>query len=63
MQEERFSFKKYFNLALKVKNNLKMNWLPMLIIDDEVDNASLNNLGHKRAAEFATKTNMLIRAI
>jgi len=37
--------------------------IPMLIIDDEADNASLNNLGHKRAPEFATKTNMLIRAI
>ena len=36
--------------------------IPMLIIDDEADNASLNNLGHK-GAEFATKTNMLIRAI
>ena len=36
--------------------------VPMLIIDDEADNASLNNLGHK-GAEFATKTNMLIRAI
>ena len=36
--------------------------IPLLIIDDECDNASLNNLGHK-GAEYATKTNAEIRAI
>ena len=41
--------------------NPKIN-IPLLIIDDECDNASLNNLGHK-GAEYATKTNAEIRAI
>lgn len=36
--------------------------LPLLIIDDEADNASLNNLGHK-GKEFATRTNKEIRSI
>jgi len=36
--------------------------LPLLIIDDEADNASLNNLGAK-GKEYATKTNQEIRAI
>ncbi|MCL8007900.1 Z1 domain-containing protein [Gelidibacter japonicus] len=36
--------------------------LPLLIIDDEADNASLNNLGHK-GREYATRTNMEIRSI
>lgn len=36
--------------------------IPLLIIDDECDNASLNNIGHK-GAEYATKTNAEIRAI
>ena len=36
--------------------------VPLLIIDDECDNASLNNIGHK-GAEYATKTNAEIRAI
>jgi hypothetical protein len=35
---------------------------PLLIIDDEADNASLNNLGAK-GREYATKTNGHIRAI
>tara|TARA_B100000787_G_scaffold170050_1_gene163642 strand:- start:2567 stop:5719 length:3153 start_codon:yes stop_codon:yes gene_type:complete len=36
--------------------------LPLLIIDDEADNASLNNLGYK-GVEFATRTNKEIRSI
>ena len=36
--------------------------LPILIIDDEADNASLNNLGFK-GKEFATRTNKEIRSI
>jgi hypothetical protein len=36
--------------------------IPLLIIDDECDNASLNNLG-KKGAEHATETNARIRAI
>ncbi len=36
--------------------------LPLLIIDDEADNASLNNLGHK-GREYATRTNKEIRSI
>lgn len=35
---------------------------PLLIIDDEADNASLNNMGHK-GREYATKINQEIRAI
>lgn len=36
--------------------------IPFLIIDDEADNASLNNMGHK-GKEYATKINMEIRAL
>lgn len=36
--------------------------IPFLIIDDEADNASLNNLGHK-GKEFANKINGHIRAL
>lgn len=36
--------------------------VPLLIIDDEADNASLNNMGHK-GREYATKINKEIRAI
>ena len=36
--------------------------IPLLIIDDECDNASLNNIGQK-GPEYATKTNAEIRAI
>ncbi|SHH94723.1 Z1 domain-containing protein [Chryseobacterium oranimense] len=36
--------------------------IPLLIIDDEADNASLNNLGHK-GKEEATKINLQIRCI
>lgn len=43
------------------ENNDKHN-IPFLIIDDEADNASLNNLGHK-GAEFANKINGHIRAL
>jgi hypothetical protein len=35
---------------------------PLLIVDDEADNASLNNMGHK-GREYATKINKEIRAI
>ena len=35
---------------------------PLLIIDDEADNASLNNMGHK-GKEYATQINKEIRAI
>lgn len=43
------------------ENNDKHN-IPFLIIDDEADNASINNLGHK-GEEFATKINGHIRAL
>ncbi|MDA7608145.1 Z1 domain-containing protein [Akkermansiaceae bacterium] len=36
--------------------------IPLLIVDDEADNASLNNIGSK-GPEYATKTNGHIRAI
>lgn len=36
--------------------------IPLLIIDDEADNASLNNLGHK-GKEEATRINLQIRCI
>lgn len=36
--------------------------IPLLIVDDEADNASLNNLGHK-GREYASKINGHIRAI
>jgi len=48
--------KEYLN-----ENNEKHN-LPFLIIDDEADNASLNNLGHK-GVDYANKINGHIRAL
>jgi len=54
------------NLLLWLHNYLNENkdkiGIPLLIIDDEADNASLNNLGEK-GAEYATKINGHIRAI
>lgn len=43
------------------KNKEKHN-IPLLILDDEADNASLNNLGAK-GREYASKTNVQIRAL
>ena len=36
--------------------------VPLLIVDDEADNASLNNMGHK-GKDYATKINKEIRAV
>lgn len=44
-----------------LENNDKHN-IPFLIIDDEADNASINNLGHK-GKEYANKINGHIRAL
>ena len=44
-----------------IENNDKHN-IPFLIIDDEADNASINNLGHK-GGEYANKINGHIRAL
>jgi hypothetical protein len=44
-----------------LENNDKHN-IPFLIIDDEADNASINNLGHK-GNEYANKINGHIRAL
>lgn len=44
-----------------LENNDKHN-LPFLIIDDEADNASINNLGHK-GKEYANRINGHIRAL
>ena len=44
-----------------LENNDKHN-IPFLIIDDEADNASINNLGHK-GSEYANKINGHIRAL
>lgn len=44
-----------------LENNDKHN-IPFLIIDDEADNASINNLGHK-GVNFANKINGHIRAL
>lgn len=44
-----------------LENNDKHN-IPFLIIDDEADNASINNLGHK-GADYANKINGHIRAL
>jgi len=43
------------------ENNDKHN-IPLLIIDDEADNASINNLGHK-GKEYSNKINGHIRAL
>ena len=48
--------KEYLN-----ENNDKHN-IPFLIIDDEADNASINNLGHK-GRDYANKINGHIRAL
>jgi hypothetical protein len=54
------------NLLLWLKRYLIENTdkhdLPFIIIDDEADNASINNLGH-RGQEFANKINGHIRAL
>jgi hypothetical protein len=50
----------WLNEYLK-ENNDKHN-IPFIIIDDEADNASLNNLGHK-GKEYANKINGHIRAL
>jgi hypothetical protein len=42
--------------------NEQQHEIPLLIVDDEADNASLNNLGHK-GREYATTINGHIRAI
>jgi len=44
------------------KGNPKKLDIPFIIIDDEADNASLNNMGYK-GKEYATKINMQIRAL
>ena len=53
------------NLMLWIHGSLganKKHDIPFLILDDEADNASLNNLGAK-GKEYASKTNGHIRAI
>lgn len=54
------------NLIVWLHNSLEKNKekhnIPLLIIDDEADNASLNNMGAK-GREYASKTNGHIRAI
>lgn len=54
------------NILLWLKDNLPKgetkHSLPLLIIDDEADNASLNNEGHK-GEKYASKINGHIRAI
>lgn len=54
------------NLLLWLKEYLVKNTdkhdIPFLIIDDEADNASINNLGHK-GSEYANKINGHIRAL
>jgi hypothetical protein len=53
------------NLIIWLHNSLdgsEQHNIPLLIIDDEADNASLNNLGAK-GKEYASKTNGHIRAI
>jgi len=54
------------NLLIWLKDYLpegsEQHSIPLLIIDDEADNASLNNLGYK-GKEYATKINGHIRAI
>lgn len=54
------------NLIVSLYNYLETNKdqhdIPLLILDDEADNASLNNEG-KKGREYATKTNGHIRAL
>jgi hypothetical protein len=45
-----------------VNDDNRLIKVPLLIIDDEADNASLNNMGHK-GKDYATKINQEIRAI
>lgn len=45
-----------------LENNQDKHHIPFLIIDDEADNASLNNLGAK-GREYASKTNIQIRSL
>ena len=49
-------------LWLNDKNGGKKSNIPFLVIDDEADNASLNNMGFK-GKEYATKINLEIRAL
>tara|TARA_B110001469_G_C9648403_1_gene329364 strand:+ start:2025 stop:5195 length:3171 start_codon:yes stop_codon:yes gene_type:complete len=46
----------------KLNENKSILEVPLLIIDDEADNASLNNMGSK-GKEYASKVNSYIRAI
>jgi hypothetical protein len=45
-----------------VNDDNRLIKVPLLIVDDEADNASLNNMGHK-GKDYATKINKEIRAI
>ncbi|MBM3206861.1 MAG: hypothetical protein FJZ43_04555, partial [Candidatus Staskawiczbacteria bacterium] len=45
-----------------LEENKDQHNIPLLILDDEADNASLNNEG-KRGREYASKTNWLIRIL
>jgi len=45
-----------------LEENRDQHNIPLLILDDEADNASLNNEG-KRGREYASKTNWLIRIL
>ena len=50
------------NLLLWLQDNPGCKRIPLLLIDDEADNASLNNLGAK-GREYASKVNGYIRAL
>lgn len=50
------------NLLLWLQDNPGCESIPLLLIDDEADNASLNNLGAK-GREYASKVNGHIRAL
>jgi len=50
------------NLLLWLKDNPRRESIPLLIIDDEADNASLNNQGHK-GKEYASRINKQLRAL
>jgi len=53
------------NLMVWIHSSLgenKKHDIPFLILDDEADNASLNNLGSK-GKDYASKTNLYIRSI
>lgn len=49
-------------LSEYLNENQDQHNIPLLIVDDEADNASLNNLGHK-GREYASKINGHIRAL